>query len=366
MKNVLHTIDTNETGGAESIFLTLAATLDPSKFRSIVAIKSEGWIAEQLRKLGLNPLFVDATGSFNLKYLYQLVRIIRKYKIDIIQSHLFGSNVYCSLAGWICRVPVVSVFHGFVDVNPASRLIATKFRILNMGSTSVVFVSQSLRNAFQKVGMVSAEKSLVIYNGVDTSVFCRDRNHSIRAQLGLAENDIVIGSIGDVRQAKGYDILLHAAAQVVEKSPRYKFLIAGDTSGPLYQELLKLRNHLGLNKHVFFLGFREDVAQVLNNFDVFLLSSTTEGFSIATIEAMACGLPVVVTRSGGPEEIVTDAKDGLLVDVVSPSQIASALELLTNDKALRERLELGARETVVSRFSMNAMLRAYEELYARL
>ena len=366
MKNVLHTIDTNETGGAESIFLTLATALDASKYRSFAAIKSEGWISGQLRKLGLNPLFVDATGSFNLRYLYQLVRIIRKYNIDIIQSHLFGSNVYCSLAGLICRIPVISVFHGFVDVSPTSRLLGTKFRILNWGSTSVVFVSQSLKKAFQKGGMVSAAKSLVIYNGVDTNIFARNRDQSIKNQLGLAESDIVIGSIGDIRPAKGYDVLLHAAALLVKNSPKYKFIIAGDASGKLYDELLQLRDRLGLKEHLFFLGFREDVARVLNNFDIFLLSSISEGFSISTIESMACGLPVVVTRSGGPEEIVTDGKDGLLVDVGSPVQIASALELLANDTGLRERLERGARETVTSRFSMNAMLRAYEKLYESL
>lgn len=366
MKNILHTIDTNETGGAESVFMTLATSLDPSKYRSFAAIKSEGWMSGQLRKLGLNPLFVDAKGSFNLKYLFQLVRIVHKYKIDIIQSHLFGSNVYCSLAGLICRVPVISVFHGFVDVIPTSRLLGAKFSILNMGSTFVVFVSQSLKKAFVKGGMVSADKSVVIYNGVDTNIFTRNRDQSIRNQLGLSDSDVVIGSIGDIRQAKGYDDLLHAAALLVKRSTKYKFIIAGDTSGKLYDELLQLRDRLGLNQHLFFLGFREDAARVFNNFDIFLLSSTTEGFSIATIEAMACGLPVVVTRSGGPEEIVSDGKNGILVDVASPPQIASALERVADDQPLRERLELGARETATSKFSMHAMLRAYEKIYGGL
>ena len=343
--------------------MTLATSCDPSKYRSFTAVKSEGWMSGQLRKLGLTPLFVDATGSFNLKYLFQLVHIVRKYKIDIIQSHLFGSNVYCSLAGLICRVPVISVFHGFVDITPANKLLGIKFKILNMGSTFVVFVSQSLKKAFLKDGMVAADKSVVIYNGVDTHRFTRKRDQSIRNQLGLSDTDIVIGSIGDVRQAKGYDDLLHSAAILVKRSKKYKFIIAGDTSGSLYDELLQLRDRLGLNEHLFFLGFREDVTRVLNNFDIFLLSSTTEGFSIATIEAMACGLTVVVTRSGGPEEIVSDGENGLLVDVASPPQIAAALERVTNDQPLRERLESGARETVISKFSMDAMMRAYEKIY---
>ena len=366
MKNILHAIDTSGPGGAETVFLALARGLDPAQYRSYAVIKSEGWVAGQLRKSGLEPFFADAKGSFNLKYLYQLVRIIRKYKIDVIQSHLFGSNVYCSLAGWICRVPVISVFHGAVDVNPHSKLLHTKFRILNRGSAKVVFVSQSLNDTVLKSGMLARRKSVVIYNGIDTRLFRPQRNPHLRNQLGLATDDIVIGAMGNIRRPKGYDVLLHAAALLVKKSTRYKFMIAGDGSGRLYEDLLKLREDLGLKAHVFFLGFQEDVTQVLNNFDIFLLSSTTEGFSIATIEAMACGLPVVVTRSGGPEEIVTHAENGLLVDVASAPQIADAIALIAHDTALKARLAQKARADVVARFSLDAMLRAYENLYAGL
>jgi glycosyltransferase involved in cell wall biosynthesis len=366
MKNILHAIDTSGPGGAETVFLSLATGLDPGRYRSYAVIKSEGWVAEQLRKAGMQPFFANVRGSFNLRYLYQLVRIVRRHKIDIIQSHLFGSNVYCSLAGLICRVPVISVFHGAVDVNPSSRLLRTKFHILRRGSARVVYVSHSLGTAISQSGMLDARAAQVIYNGVDTDVFQPRPDRSLRQQLGLADGDIVIGSMGNIRRPKGYDVLLQAAAQLVSHSPHYKFLIAGDASGRLYEELLQLRARLGLTRHVFFLGFRADVAEVLNNFDVFLLSSTSEGFSIATIEAMACGLPVVVTRSGGPEEIVTDQVDGLLVDPGSPAQIAAALQSIATDTVLRQRLAHRARATVSARFSVRAMIDAYQDLYATL
>jgi glycosyltransferase involved in cell wall biosynthesis len=366
MKNILHAIDTSGPGGAETVFLALASGLDPAQYRSYAVIKSEGWVAGQLRNAGLEPFFADARGSFNLRYLYQLVRIVRKYKIDIIQSHLFGSNVYCSLAGLICRVPVISVFHGAVDVNPSSKLLRTKFRILNRGSDRVVYVSHSLSATILKSGMAAAHKACVIYNGVDTLQFRPRPDRTIRRQLGLADSDIVIGSMGNIRRPKGYDVLLHAAAQLVSHSPHYKFLIAGDAQGRLYEELLQLRERLGLTRHVFFLGFRADVAHVLNNFDIFLLSSTSEGFSISTIEAMACGLPVVVTRSGGPEEIVTHGQNGLLVEAGSAPQIASAIDLISRDPHLRERLVLNARATVTGKFSMDAMINAYSRIYAGL
>jgi glycosyltransferase involved in cell wall biosynthesis len=365
-KNILHSIDTSGPGGAETVFLALATRLDPLYFRSYAVIKAEGWVADQLRAAGIEPNFAPMRGSFNLRYLFQLIRLVRRYRIDLIQSHLFGSNVYCSLAGLLCRVPVVSVFHGAVDVNPQSRLLGLKFRILNVGSRRTVFVSDSLKNAILKTGMVAAHKSSVIFNGVDTDLLRRAPDTSIRSQLGLNESDLVIGSIGNIRRPKGYDVLLQAAALLREKSPRYKFVIAGDTTGRLYDELLKLRSQLGLENTVHFIGFQSDVARVLNNFDLFLLSSTSEGFSIATIEAMSCSLPVVATRSGGPEEIVTHEQDGLLVNAGSANAIAAAIERLAVDPVLRERLAKNARATVLSRFSLEAMIAAYTRVYGAL
>ena len=237
--------------------------------------------------------------------------------------------MYCSLAGLICRVPVVSVFHGAVDVNPNSKLLRTKFHILNRGSAKVVCVSQSLSTTLLKSGMLERAKSIIIYNGIDTHLFRPQPNQYLRDQFGLAAGDIVIGAMGNIRRPKGYDILLRAAALLVKKSPRYKFMIAGEGSGHLYQDLLKLREDLGLTTHVFFLGFQEDVARVLNNFDVFLLSSTSEGFSIATIEAMACGLPVIGCQGSGAAEVVTDGKTGRLVPGAFVFTAATGAALVT-------------------------------------
>jgi glycosyltransferase involved in cell wall biosynthesis len=146
------------------------------------------------------------------------------------------------------------------------------------------------------------------------------------------------------------------------KDRRFKIVIAGHGAGGLHERLLELRARLGLEAQVFFLGFRADVAALLRNLDIFVLSSTTEGLSISTIEAMACGLPVVVTRSGGPEEIVRDNDNGLLVDVGSPDQIAAAIERIAGDAALRQVLSANASRAAV-RFGETAMIADYEALY---
>ncbi|EQD46462.1 Glycosyl transferase, group 1 domain protein, partial [mine drainage metagenome] len=150
------------------------------------------------------------------------------------------------------------------------------------------------------------------------------RDDSIRRALDLPADAILVGAIGNIRAAKDYGNLLHAARALVDRSDRFRVVVAGQYGGTLADDLMRLRSQLGLEERVFFLGLRADVATVLHNLDLFVLSSRSEGFSIACVEAMACGIPVVATRCGGPEEIL-DARTGILVPAGNPSALADAV-----------------------------------------
>ncbi|MBE0501805.1 MAG: glycosyltransferase, partial [Desulfuromonadales bacterium] len=323
MIKVLHAIDTTGSGGAETVFVSLVKGLDVEQFESIAAIGGPGWVCDVLRKNGVEPVFVKSKGSFNLHYLKALVQIVKEHKIDLIQSHLLGSNLYCSLAGLICRVPVISTIHGFVDVAEKENLVWLKSKLINIGSSRIVFVSDRLREHYvAKLGF-SAKKSITIHNGVDLSTFYPDKNESLRRELGIGPQQVVIGAVGNIRKSKGYDVFLKAARLVYAQNPECRFVVAGQGAGVLFEELLQLRKELNLEGIFHFVGFQSDAAKVLNNFDIFVLPSITEGFSISTVEAMACGLPVIVTKSGGPEEIVADSIDGLMVSAGDPEGLAA-------------------------------------------
>ncbi len=363
MIKVLHTIDTIGPGGAETVFVNLAKGLDSQRFESVAAIAGPGWVSDMLRKNGIKPIFVQARGGFNLQYLLDLVRIILEHKIELVQSHLLGSNLYCSLAGLICRVPVVSTFHGFVDTSNKERLMSVKSRLINWGSNKIVFVSDRLREQFIREYGFSAAKAITIYNGVDTSVFKPQKDDSIRKELGLGAENVLVGAVGNIRPAKGYDCFLKAARLVVDKHPKCRFVIAGEGSGALYESLLRLRNDLNLEKVFFFLGFRGDATKVLNNMDIFVLPSTSEGFSISTIEAMACGIPVVATKSGGPEEIIRSGETGLLIEAGSPEKIAAVIEVICLDRGLAETLSRAGSRFAEEKFSFQAMVASYQGLF---
>lgn len=366
MKTILHVIDTTGPGGAETVFIELADRLRTHGYRSEVVVRGSGWVLDQLRARGLQPVVLDAQGAFNWRYLRGLTRLIRERRVDIVQSHLLGSNVYCAAAGLLTRRPTIATFHGMVDVAPQERWRWAKFQLMNAGVSDFVAVSGRLRDAIRAEGLLDPTKASVIYNGVDMQRYALSSRRDLRASLGLPDDALLIGSLGNVRPAKAYDVLIRAARNIIDRHPQAHFVIAGHVKASLMRELEPLMAELDVAGHVHFLGFRDDSADFLAQLDLFLLSSTSEGFSIATIEAMATGLPVVVTRCGGPEEIVTDGVTGLMVPPGNSGALADGVLALQADVARRTALAAAGRTHAQEQFSMERMLEGYMALYRRL
>lgn len=366
MKTILHTIDTRGPGGAETIFIDLATRMPRDKYRSIVVIRGEGWVYEELCRRGVEPLFMDAKGSFNWRYLTGLARLIRREGVDLVQSHLLGSNVYCSMAGLITRRPVVATFHGVVDFGGNERLKSFKYGAINAGARSIVAVSGDLKKEILENTSLRPEKIELIYNGIRTADYQRPRSRELRDKYNWGDDEIIIGSLGNIRPAKGYDILLQAAALLKQRDRRYRFVIAGQCNTSLYGELLQLRLELGLEDTVQFLGYLDDAADFLSSIDLFLSSSTSEGLPLSAIQAMVAELPLVATRCGGYEELVTDRENGWLVDIGNPQAIAEAIETLSAKPELRNNLAAYAKQHAIETFDLEVMLAAYERIYDRL
>jgi glycosyltransferase involved in cell wall biosynthesis len=363
MKTILHTIDTTGPGGAETVFIDLIAGIPATRYRSIVVIRGEGWVCDEVRRRGFEPLFMDNKGSFNLRYLTRLVSLVRREKVDLIQSHLLGSNVYCSLAGLVTGKPVVATFHGAVDIEEKSKLSATKFSVINAGADYVIAVSEQLRSDLLARTSIRPGKIRVIYNGIRTADYQRPHSTELRNRFGWSENEVIIGSLGNIRPAKGYDILLRAAALLKQENPSLRFVIAGQGKGGLLDELLLLRGQLELEEQVKFLGFCEDAAGFLSNLDIFLSSSISEGLPLSAIQAMVAELPVIATCCGGYQELVTHAENGWLVEVGNPQAIAEGIMMLAGDQKLRERLASNARKHAVGKYDIGGMLEAYGKTY---
>jgi len=375
----LHLIDTTGPGGAETVFVQLADLMRGRGYKSVVVIRGPGWVKDELERRGITPLMLDAKGSFNIGFLLSLRAIIKRERVNLIHSHLLGSNIYAALAGLITRVPVIATYHGMVDVSPNERFKKIKHLAMKWGIDRYVTVSQRLMDNVLQQGLLNPKKTSVIYNGVDTDKYQRtesakaDNNvkhgatansTAIKTQLGLPQDAILIGSLGNIRKAKAYDVLIKSAAKVLPARTDVHFVIAGDPKEPLMTELKTLINQLGIADHIHFLGFQQDCAAVLAQMDLFVLSSSSEGFSISTIEAMATGLPALVTRCGGPEEIITHGQTGYLVEVNNPQALADGLVDLLGHPALQQQLASAGQQHARDTFGINTMLKGYDELYS--
>ncbi|TCS44112.1 glycosyltransferase [Reinekea marinisedimentorum] len=353
---VLHVIDTTGPGGAETVFLDLAENMDLQGYNKLALIKGSGWVEQQLKKRQIPYLVLKPYGFLSLPYYLQLFRIIKKYNVQYIQAHLLGSALSCSILRFLYRVPVVATLHGQVDVNPNERFVAVKRWILKVGLSKVVAVSGQLASYLESRGLFNASQLEVIHNGISTDRYTRAAVRSFRLDLGLNESTKLIGSVGNIRPAKDYKNLIEAAALVIEQEPGVHFLIAGHSKQPLQGELDALVAKLQLGNNVHFLGFVDDTPSFLAQLDVFALSSSAEGFSIATLEAMAANVPVVVTKCGGPEEIITPGVDGIMVPVGNPRALSEAI---ISALAAPNEFVTSAHEKVVRQFSMQAMVSKY-------
>ena len=361
--SILHVFDTTGPGGAETIFIQLADKLRAYGHNSIVVIRGKGWVYEELVRRNLSPIIVPCAGSFAFGYIWQLIKLIKKHKIQLIQSHLLGSNVYSAILGLICRIPVVATYHGMVDVSPNERVRQLKMWVMQKGISRYISVSNKLAEKIAEKKLLDADKTQVIYNGIDTNLYSISTSNSLFSFPDLPASAIIVGSLGNVRPAKAYDNLINAAAQVLKKIPSAQFVIAGHTKEPLTQTLKQQAQELGINDRIHFLGYCADTIGFLHKINIFALSSSSEGFSIATIEAMASNKPIIATRCGGPEEIIDDRENGLLVDTNNPHLLADAIINLAEDKALALKLSDNAQRKCQSTFSLNKMLDAYHNTY---
>lgn len=362
---LLHVIDTTGPGGAETVFVELADRTRDSGYRSVSLIRGPGWVRDSLAARSLETRILEAKGSFNINYLRSLVRLIHDERVTIIQSHLLGSSIYCALAGLITGTPVVATFHGMVDVNSRERFLALKRLVLHLGVSRFVTVSRALGETLARERLISPKNSSVIFNGIETSKYVRAPTGWIHSLLGLPSSSRLAISIGNVRPAKDYENLCRAAAIVCVRFPNLHFVIAGDSKSPLMSGLDTLRTELHIKDRVHFIGFQHDPAAVLAEGSLFVLSSSTEGFSISTIEALAAGLPVVVTASGGPEEIVTNGEHGILVPPANPDALALGIEEILASDERTEHFRAKGRLRCEQHFGVESMVKAYTELYAR-
>lgn len=357
---VLHLSSTSGPGGAETIVKRLASSLDPGRFRSIVCLFRHGWLYDAVTAQGIPTSVIRINGAVDFQWARAFRGLIRKERVAVIHAHEFTANAYGSLVGQIMGVPVVATVHGksyFSD--QAKRRMAYRYvsRVSRM-----VAVSEDLKQFIVERAGVAEHRVSVVYNGVDAADPPRaEQLRALRTSLGLDGCDHVIGAVGSLYPVKGHIHLIKALPQILRACPRTRLLVVGQ--GELESSLRAEVASRNLEAHVRFLGFRSDVPALLSIFDVFVLPSLSEGLSMALLEAMAAGKPVVATRVGGNPELVLDGNTGFLIDAESPESISDRVVQVLRDKERAVRMGERGRRRVHDKFSFRAMVDRYQGCY---
>jgi glycosyltransferase involved in cell wall biosynthesis len=363
---ILHTIETSGPGGAETVLLQLATHLDRSKFRSLVLLNQKGWLLDQLREREIETTLVEWKTWYDLRLPRTMTRMVRDEQVDLIHSHLPDQNFYSCLVGALTGRTTIVTYHGAVElVRARRRRGAFKLWVVRNSASRVVVVCDFVRKLLEGLGF-KPEKMTRIYNGIEVARFNAPPRTNLREELGFPAETKLVGMVANIRQTKGHEFFVRAARQVSDAHPEARFLAVGDVDERIGRGLRELVRQLRLEDRFLFLGFRQDIPEILANLDVFVLSSTSEGFPLVVLEAMAAGKPVVVTRSGGPEEMIRDGRDGFLVPPADVDSLAAKISALLDDPGLAAALSREARAAIAREFSISRMIDAYSALYERL
>jgi glycosyltransferase involved in cell wall biosynthesis len=353
-------------GGAEAQVAQLAAALGGGMAQVISLVRPTAH-EEELASAGVPVHSLDMQpGRPDVRGLVRLARLLRNARPHVLHAHMFHANLMARMVRLICPVPVViSTIHSMAESKlagtPASyRGRERLYRLTDCLSDATVCVSAAVAERHVAARAVSPRRVQVIPNGVDTDRFHPDpcTRERMRRELELGDEFAWLAA-GRLVWKKDYPTLLRAMA-----SQRAGILlIAGD--GPLRAELEGLAAALGAR--VRLLGARQDLPQLMNACDAFVLSSAVEGLPMVLLEAAATGIPAVATDVGGVAEAVLHARTGLLVPPGDADTLAAAMsELAALPPEARARMAQSARDHAIARFEMHSIAAQWKDLYQQL
>jgi glycosyltransferase involved in cell wall biosynthesis len=365
-QRVLHLFVTLPVGGAENLLLSILRKLDSDRFESVVCcIGERGEIGDRVAALGFPLLelhLMDKSGR-DRRVVPALVDLIRREKIDLVHSHLYHANFYGRLAARKAGIPAVASIHNTYTKHKRHRQFINWY--LARHTAAIIAGSEEIKQDVMSRDHVPESLVEVIPNSVDVSRSASTLTKAqARARLGLAEHDLVLGTIGRLEEQKGHRYLIEALALLRQRGVIARLLLVGE--GRERYALEALITSLGLEQQVLLLGTRDDLGDLFRAMDVFVMPSLWEGLSLAMLSAMAAGLPVVATNVGGVFQVFCNDEFGYAIPVGNANALADRIaECLANLPAARITGERGA-EHVRANYSDEAMVHRLEVVYERV
>ena len=358
------------TGSGINTFLTMNGLKD--KYHMEMACAPCGPLDDLAEQHGIavRPIknFVSEMSLFkDLHALWQVYRLLRKRKYDLIHTHNSKGGFIGRLAARFAgRPPVIHGVHGFAFHENEKWLRRTLFfaleKLARRWSARIICISQPLVELWVQRKLASPEKIRMIYSGIDIREFRNvNSRKKIRRELGLQPDQIAVGQVSKLWEGKGHEDIINACPLIFTEIPDLKMFFIGD--GPIRNKLEEMVYKNGLQERIIFLGHCDNIAEVTSALDIAVLASHFEGMGRVILEAMATGLPVVATRVGGIPDLVVDQETGFLVEPHNPEQLAQNIIHLASDPKLRKHMGNAGKKSVDERFNVDTMIEQIDQLY---
>ncbi len=353
-------------GGAERLRYTVLKELAGQGVACRVCLfRGEGDLVPAVRELGIPVDVLDVSGKiYSLKTTLRLAAWLRKTQPSVVHGGQFLTNLHTTMASKLAGVgPVILEEHGH------SHWKCWYHRLLDRHVCSkadgVVCCSDSVRRVAQSSMLVPDDRFHVLHNCIDLSEIGgrSDARSDVRASLNVADDEILVGTVGTLRPEKGHSVLIRAWRQLCEQQldVRAKLVIVGD--GPIREQLHDEAQGV---PGIIWAGSRSDVGEVLAAMDAFVFPSVDEGLGIALLEAMATGLPSVVSNEGGIPEIVTDGETGIVVEAGDSIALYEGLIRIVCQAGLRRELGTAAQIVALNGHTPAVYCRRLMDLHSQL
>lgn len=350
--------------GSPRALLQVIDSLDRAKFTPVFIAIGDGQLAEAMRERNVEVIQSEVK-SVTWKHPRELfaairekIRLLKKVGAGIVHLNEPGWNSDLVLAAQLSRIPVALHLHNpcEITVKNLNFLIASKVFICSKAQRHVISNFDRIR-----------QKCVVLHNAIEIAPFAT--GHSIRSTIGLKENELVIGTIAQIRHGKGIDIFLDAAKRLLVDRQDLKFVIVGPGASneqEYFQEIMARLTQGALKDKVIYLGSRSDIPDLLASFDVFCLATRAETFGIVVIEAMAAGVPVVASAVGGVPEIITDPALGVVVNDLNSDAFTSALNTVLEMGDERKLMGERGHQSLYGRFDLAHMRQTLAKAYGEM
>lgn len=372
---ILYLITSFNKDGPGNVLLNLIEYLDKEAFEPFVVCLylGSGELEKILKELSIKTFSLDMPrgkkGWFDFRAIFKIAQLIRSNRINLIHINLIRAIIFGGAAAIFTRTPFIVTIHNteeYITKNGvAYKIIKSLDQEILRRANYIACVSNGVKNYVMKhYPRVDPSKFCTIYNGVSVKQYlAKNRKSILRNDFNISYEAILIGFVGRFTKQKGLLYLVEAVRNIVPYLRNTKFVLIGD--GEQKEELIRKIHEYNLQNFFIFTGYCKNIIELFADFDIFILPSLWEGLPVALLEAMASGLPCVVTDVSGNSEAVLDGETGFVVPPGDTSALADAVIKLVQNKTLREMMGKRSKTRIFETFTAELMADKYKECYLK-